>query len=107
MSTHNIGFYEDLTKIIFQLSSNTRLISSSVHFGISNRFVFFLFQELYYKYSLNNFLHTHVTVCIYTILNNPPIEVEDKKECPLLEQVCYQQGGDFSSFVKLNLSRAL
>ena len=31
MSTHNIGFYEDLTKIIFQLSSNTctYLISSS------------------------------------------------------------------------------
>ena len=22
MSTHNIGFYEDLTKIIFELSSN-------------------------------------------------------------------------------------
>ena len=30
MSTHNIGFYEDLTKIIFELSSNTHLISSSV-----------------------------------------------------------------------------
>ena len=29
MSTHNIGFYEDLTKIIFQSSSNTHLISSS------------------------------------------------------------------------------
>ena len=29
MSTHIIGFYEDLTKIIFQLSSNTHLISSS------------------------------------------------------------------------------
>ena len=29
MSTHNIGFYEDLTKIFFQLSSNTHLISSS------------------------------------------------------------------------------
>ena len=29
MSSHNIGFYEDLTKIIFQLSSNTHLISSS------------------------------------------------------------------------------
>ena len=29
MSTHNIGFYEDLTKIIFKLSSNTHLISSS------------------------------------------------------------------------------
>ena len=30
MSTQNIGFHEDLTKIIFQLSSNTHLISSSV-----------------------------------------------------------------------------
>ena len=26
MSTNNIGFYEDLTKRIFQLSSNTHLI---------------------------------------------------------------------------------
>ena len=31
MSTNNIGFYEDLTKIIFQLSSNMHLISSSVN----------------------------------------------------------------------------
>ena len=30
MSTHNIGFYEDLTNIIFELSSNTHLISSAV-----------------------------------------------------------------------------
>ena len=29
MSTHNIGFYEDLTKIIFELSSITHLISSA------------------------------------------------------------------------------
>ena len=29
MSTNNIGFYEDLTKIIFELSSNTHLISSA------------------------------------------------------------------------------
>ena len=29
MSTHNIGFYEDLTKTIFELSSNTHLISSA------------------------------------------------------------------------------
>ena len=29
MSTHNIDFNEDLTKIIFQLSPNTHLISSS------------------------------------------------------------------------------
>ena len=34
MSTHNIGFYEDLTKIIFRLSSNTHLISSSVLFSL-------------------------------------------------------------------------
>ena len=31
MSTHNIGFYEDLTQIIFQLSSNTYLDSSSLY----------------------------------------------------------------------------
>ena len=29
MSTHNIGFHKDLTKIIFELSSNTHLISSA------------------------------------------------------------------------------
>ena len=29
MSTHNVGFYEDLTKIIFELSSYTHLISSA------------------------------------------------------------------------------
>ena len=29
MSTHNIGFYEDLTKLTFKISSNTHLISSS------------------------------------------------------------------------------
>ena len=34
MSTHNIGFYEDLTKIIFELSSNTHLISSAVIISI-------------------------------------------------------------------------
>ena len=33
MSTHNIGFYEDLTKIIFELSSNTQLISSAEHYA--------------------------------------------------------------------------
>lgn len=46
-----------------------------------------LLLELYFKYTLNNFLHTHVAVCLYTILNNPPIDVEEKKECPLLDQL--------------------
>ena len=31
MSTHKIGFYEDLTKFFFELSSNTHLISSTEH----------------------------------------------------------------------------
>ena len=38
MSTHNIGFYEDLTKIIFELSSkssNMHLISSAESIGFS------------------------------------------------------------------------
>ena len=30
MSTHNIGFYEEISKIIPELSSNMHLISSSV-----------------------------------------------------------------------------
>ena len=30
MSTHNIGFYEEISKIISELSSSTHLISSSV-----------------------------------------------------------------------------
>ena len=29
MNTHNIGFYEEISKIIPKLSSNTHLISSS------------------------------------------------------------------------------
>ena len=35
MSTHNIGFYEDLTKIIFELSSNMHLISSAAEHSLS------------------------------------------------------------------------
>ena len=34
MSTHNIGFYEDLSKIIFNLSSNMHIISSSANRSI-------------------------------------------------------------------------
>ena len=41
MSAHNIGFYEDLTKIIFELSSNTHLISSAARnlFFLINRYI--------------------------------------------------------------------
>jgi len=47
-----------------------------------------LFQDLYFKYVWNNFLHSHVTQCIYTILCNAPLEVEGSKQQPLLNQVC-------------------
>ena len=39
MSTYNIGFYEDMTKFIVQLSSNTYLIHSVLiisHFGFDS-----------------------------------------------------------------------
>ena len=42
MSTHNIGFYEDLTKIILELSSNTHLISSAGKWSFS----YLLLREL-------------------------------------------------------------
>ncbi|XP_045197932.1 serine/threonine-protein phosphatase 6 regulatory subunit 3-like isoform X2 [Mercenaria mercenaria] len=43
--------------------------------------------DLYFNYIWNNFLHTHVTQCLYTILSNPPIDVDGKKESPLLNQL--------------------
>ena len=51
MSTHNIGFYGDLTKIIFELSSNTHLISSAdqpsrpAHSFMENCFPLWLIPE--------------------------------------------------------------
>ena len=37
MNTHNICCFEDLTKIFFQLSSNTHLISSSVELYMNGK----------------------------------------------------------------------
>ena len=39
MSTHNIGFYEDLTKIIFELSSNIIKYAPYFFCCIYNNFV--------------------------------------------------------------------
>ena len=41
MSTHNIGFYEEISKIITLLSSNTHLISSAD----SHEVLLFLFPQ--------------------------------------------------------------
>ena len=46
MSTHNIGFYEDLTKIIFELSSNTHLIYSAATIKVFMANVFKLLAEI-------------------------------------------------------------
>ena len=46
MSTHNIGFHEDLTKIIFELSSNIHLISSAV------QIILFTFKRFHFIVSL-------------------------------------------------------
>ena len=46
MSTHNIGFNEDLTKIIFELSSN---IIKKHHISSADRTGIFLFGSSYIK----------------------------------------------------------
>ena len=49
MSTHNIGFYEDLTKISLnyhQISSNTHLISSAVIISVYDSSLYILFVLL-------------------------------------------------------------
>ena len=58
MSTHNIGVYEDLTKISLnyhQISSNTHLIASagspSVHLGTKQRVATWLLLILHYEES--------------------------------------------------------
>ena len=48
MNTHNKGFYEELTKIIFQLSSNTQLIYFSETVSIT-------FESLHGKYNILDF----------------------------------------------------
>ena len=48
MSTHNIGFYEDLTKIIFELSSN--IIKYAPYFFCCTNYFFSFFLE-YLKFS--------------------------------------------------------
>ena len=54
MSTHNIGFYEDLTKIIFEfssISSNTHLISFAVIINRNGRLLYQLHETLLlYRY---------------------------------------------------------
>ena len=46
------------------------------------------FQDLFFQYSLNNFLHTQVEQCVTVILNNPAVESDGSHHVhPLLHQV--------------------
>ncbi|XP_071113932.1 serine/threonine-protein phosphatase 6 regulatory subunit 3-like isoform X3 [Haliotis cracherodii] len=68
----------------------TALVSTNTHsvnVELANLGTTRILLDLYFKYVWNNFLHTQVEQCINTILNNVPVEVENKKENPLLVQL--------------------
>lgn len=46
-------------------------------------------QELFFKYSWNNFLHAQVEKCITTVLNNPPTEEDGEQSTPLVDVVSF------------------
>ena len=46
-------------------------------------------QELFFKYSWNNFLHTQVEKCVTTVLNNPPTEEDGELSTPLVDVVSF------------------
>ena len=63
MSTHNIGFYEDLTKIILnyhQISSNMHLISSAASLKIYAK----------NNYSIKSYDETNMKVFALSLLEN-------------------------------------
>ena len=61
MNDHNIGFYEEMSKIIFQLSSNTNFICSSVQ---RNRCGYCIIQSSYRKYEkiLPSVIHVPILI---------------------------------------------
>lgn len=67
-----------------------RLLFHHYEVNINIHFIFF-FQDLCFHYVWNNFLHTHVSQCVNTILYNSPVEVDGKKEHLLLAQVLLKQ----------------
>ena len=64
MSTHNIGFYEDLTKIIFELSSNTHLISSAGNQSSSSSHVIVCLISSMSLVSKPNFTKLHLVFVV-------------------------------------------
>ncbi|XP_021342172.1 serine/threonine-protein phosphatase 6 regulatory subunit 3-like isoform X4 [Mizuhopecten yessoensis] len=69
------------------VSALTLTNSHSVTVELANLGTMGVLVDLYFKYCWNNFLHTHVSQCINTVLYNSPIETEGKKEHLLLVQL--------------------
>ena len=63
ISTHNIGFYEDLTKIIYELSSNTHLISSAG--GLNVRLAFDGYVNILLEYRNHYYTYNHCTTVVF------------------------------------------
>lgn len=59
----------------------------SVNVELANLGTIGILFDLFFQYVWNNFLHVHVTQCVNTILYNSPVEVDGKKEHPLLAQL--------------------
>ncbi|XP_048765109.2 serine/threonine-protein phosphatase 6 regulatory subunit 3-like isoform X3 [Ostrea edulis] len=59
----------------------------TVNVELANLGLIKVLLDLCFHYVWNNFLHTHVSQCVNTILYNSPVEVEGKKEHPLLAQL--------------------
>ena len=59
----------------------------SVNVELANLGTIGVLFDLFFQYIWNNFLHVHVTQCVNTILYNCPVEVDGKKEHPLLAQL--------------------
>ncbi|XP_071135758.1 serine/threonine-protein phosphatase 6 regulatory subunit 3-like isoform X6 [Mytilus edulis] len=59
----------------------------SVNIELANLGTIGVLFDLFFQYVWNNFVHVHVTQCVNTILYNSPVEVEGKKEHPLLAQL--------------------
>ncbi|XP_013417752.1 serine/threonine-protein phosphatase 6 regulatory subunit 3 isoform X2 [Lingula anatina] len=65
------------------LLTNTNAINSELaNLGTMN-----VLLDLHFKYIWNNFLHTQLEQCVYTILTNTPTENEGKQENVLLDQL--------------------
>ncbi|XP_060085794.1 serine/threonine-protein phosphatase 6 regulatory subunit 3-like isoform X2 [Ylistrum balloti] len=69
------------------VSALTLTNSHSVTVELANLGTMGVLIDLYFKYCWNNFLHTHVSQCINTVLYNSPIETDGKKEHLLLVQL--------------------